>query len=271
MRIVVPKLIRDVYLRFGMSLLLIANYLHYLTFDQLMGAITLLYFSGLLINIVYIHQLRGINLKPDFTVLKDAKIKREILYFLGFIIIAGIGSTLVNKIDSYMISSLINLSSFTVYSTALFIATVIEMPYRAVSQISTPIVAEALNQNDMVKVKDIYRKSAINQTLVGLAIFLLIWINTDSIFAMMPNGEAFKAGKYVILFIGLSKIFDLLTGVNSAILGNSKFYFFGLYFMFVLAAIAITSNYLLIPQLGIIGVGIATALSILIYNNIFFL
>ena len=268
MRIVVPKLIRDVYLRFGMSLLLIANYLDYLTFDQLMLSITLLYFSGLLINIAYIHKLRGINLKPDFTVLKDVKIKREILYFLGFIIIAGIGSTLVNKIDSYMISSLINLSSFTVYSTALFIATVIEMPYRAVSQISTPIVAEALKQNDMAKVKDIYRKSAINQTLVGLAIFLLIWINTDSIFAMMPNGDAFKAGKYVILFIGLSKIFDLLTGVNSAILSNSKFYYFGLYFMFVLAAIAITSNYLLIPQLGIVGVGIATALSILIYNSL---
>jgi O-antigen/teichoic acid export membrane protein len=38
--------------------------------------------------------------------------------------------------------------------------------------------------------------------------------------------------------------------------------------MFVLAAIAITANYLLIPQLGIVGVGIATALSILIYNSL---
>ena len=57
MRIVVPKIIRDVYLRFGMSLLLIANFLHYLTFDQLMLAITLLYFSGLLINIAYIHKI----------------------------------------------------------------------------------------------------------------------------------------------------------------------------------------------------------------------
>lgn len=267
LRIVVPKLIRDVYLRFGMSVLLVMNYLNYFDFDQLMVAITLLYFSGLVINLVYIHRLWGLNLKPDFSVLKDVKIKKEILYFLGFIIIAGIGSTLVNKIDSYMISSLINLSSFTVYSTALFIATVIEMPYRAVSQISTPIVAEALKQQDMDKVGSIYRKSAINQTLVGLAIFLIIWINTDSIFAMMPNGEAFKAGKYVILFIGLSKIFDLLTGVNSAILANSKFYYFGLYFMFVLATIAITANYLLIPHLGIVGVGIATALSILIYNS----
>jgi O-antigen/teichoic acid export membrane protein len=37
--------------------------------------------------------------------------------------------------------------------------------------------------------------------------------------------------------------------------------------MFVLATIAITANYLLIPHLGIVGVGIATALSILIYNS----
>jgi O-antigen/teichoic acid export membrane protein len=268
MRIVVPKIIRDVYLRFGISLLLIANYLHYLTFDQLMIAITILYFTGLLINISYIHYLWGINLKPDFSVLKEAKVKKEILYFLGFIIIAGIGSTLVNKIDSYMISSLIDLSSFTIYSTALFFATVIEMPYRSVSQISIPIVAEAFKQQDIKKIETIYKKSAINQTLVGLAIFLLIWINIDSIFAMMPNEELFKGGKYVFFFIGLSKIFDLLTGINSPILAISKYYYFGLYFMFVLAAIAITSNYLLIPHLGIVGVGIATALSILIYNSL---
>ncbi len=267
LRIVVPKLIRDVYLRLGMSVLLVINYLKWIDFDQLMIAITLLYFSAVVINLIYIHNLRGINLKPDFTIVKEKEIRKQILYFLGFIIIAGIGSTLVNKIDSYMISSLINLSSFTVYSTALFIATVIEMPYRAVSQISTPIVAEALKQNNMAKIEDIYKKSSINQTLVGLGIFLLIWINTDSIFSMMPNGEAFRAGKYVILFIGLSKLLDLLTGVNSAILANSKFYYYGLYFIFLLAGIAITANYLLIPQLGIIGVGIATAISILIYNS----
>lgn len=266
-RIVVPKLIRDVFLRLISTVLLLMKYYNLIDFDQFMQLLTLFYFVGLLINIYYIKYLFGINLKPDFTLLKDAKLKKEILYFLGFIIIAGIGSTIVNKIDNIMISGLINLSSFSIYSTALFIATVIEMPYRSISQISAPIVADAMKARDMEKVEEIYKKSSINQSLIGVFIFLGIWINADSIFSMMPNGEVFKEGKYVILFIGLSKIFDLLTGVNSSILTNSKYYYFGLYFMFLLAGIAIALNYLLIPIYGIVGVGIATAISILIYST----
>ncbi len=266
-RIVVPKLIRDVYLRLISTVLLIMKYFDLIDFDQFMQLMTVFYFFGLLMNIYYIKYLFGINLKPDFTLIRDSKLKKEILYFLGFIIIAGIGSTIVSKIDNIMISGLINLSSFSIYSTALFIATVIEMPYRSISQISAPIVAEAMKIRDMVKVEDIYKKSSINQSLIGIFIFLGIWINADSIFSMMPNGDVFREGKYVILFIGLSKIFDLLTGVNSSILTNSKYYYFGLYFMFLLAGIAIALNYLLIPIYGIVGVGIATAISILIYAS----
>ncbi len=267
MRIVVPKLIRDVYLRAAASVLLILTYYKYLSFDQLMFSLCVAYFTGLLINILYIYKFFGINLSYDNTLLKDKKFRKEILWFLGFIIIVGIGSTVVNKIDNIMISGLINLSSFTIYSTALFIATVIEMPYRSISQISTPIVAEAMKKNDLEKVNEIYKKSSINQSLIGIFIFLAIWINADSIFTMMPNGEAFRAGKYVILFIGLSKVFDLLTGVNSAIMGNSKFYYYGIYFMFLLAGIAIFLNNLFIPMYGIVGVGMATAISIFIYAS----
>ncbi len=266
-RIVVPKLIRDVYLRLIASSLLLLKYYNIINFDQLMQLLTFFYFIGLVINIVYIKMLFGINLTPDFTLLKNKSFKKEILYFLGFIIIAGIGSTIVNKIDNIMISGLINLSSFSIYSTALFIATVIEMPYRSISQISAPIVADAMKSRDMKKVEDIYKKSSINQSLIGIFIFLAIWINADSIFSMMPSGDIFRQGKYVILFIGLSKIFDLLTGVNSSILANSKYYYYGLYFMFLLAGVAIALNYLLIPTYGIVGVGIATAISILIYAS----
>jgi O-antigen/teichoic acid export membrane protein len=267
MRIVVPKLIRDVYLRAVTSLLLIATYFNWISFSMLMQLLTVAYALAVVVNFSYIYWLRGIDLHFDYSVLANKVFRKEIIYFLGFIIIVGIGSTIVNKIDGYMISSLINLSSYSVYSTALFIATVIEMPYRSISQISTPIVAEAMKQNNMQKVEELYKKSSINQSILGIFIFLLIWVNADSIFDMMPNGDAFRAGKYVILFIGLSKIFDLLTGINSVIMGNSKFYYYGIYFMFLLATVAIGLNYLLIPEFGILGVGIATAISIFIYAS----
>jgi O-antigen/teichoic acid export membrane protein len=84
----------------------------------------------------------------------------------------------------------------------------------------------------------------------------------------MPNGEIFKAGKYVIFFIGLAKVFDALTGINAIILGNSKFYYYTLFFIFFLAIIAFAVNLYLIPIWGIVGSALATFISIAAYNLI---
>ena len=78
MRIVVPKLIRDVYLRAITSALLILSYYKYLSFDQLMLALCIAYFSGLVINILYIYKFFGINLSYDGTLLRDKKFRKEI-------------------------------------------------------------------------------------------------------------------------------------------------------------------------------------------------
>jgi O-antigen/teichoic acid export membrane protein len=270
MRIVVPRIIREIFLRGVTSVLLLAKCFDYITFDEMMYGLIASHFAGVIINFIYIHQLKGLSLKPDFSLLKDKKFRNQMLRFIVFIVIAGIGSTIVNKIDSYMISSWINLSSFTIYSTALFIATVIEMPYRSISQISSPIIANSLRNNDMARVEDIYKKSSINQTILGIIIFLLIWINVDNLFSIMPKGDEFRAGKYVLFFIGLSKVFDLMTGVNTSIIVNSKFYSYIFYFTLLLAALTIGLNYFLIPEYGIIGVAIAMAVSIFIYNVILF-
>lgn len=267
LRIVVPKLIRDVYLRLLTAILLVLVYVKVIDFQSLLPLLVIVYFTAVVFNFYYIYKIKGLDLRPNFSALRDSNLVKEIIRFLSYIIIAGIGSTIVNKIDGYMVSSLINLSSFSIYSTALFIATVIEMPYRSISQISSPIIAEAMKSNDKPKILEIYRKSSINQFIIGSFIFVMIWLNVDILFDMMPNSEAFRAGKYVILFVGLSKVFDLLTGINALILGNSKFYYFGLYFMFILAAVAISLNYLLIPHWNITGVAIATATSILLYNS----
>jgi len=55
-------------------------------------------------------------------------------------------------------------------------------------------------------------------------LFLGIWCNIDSIFELIPNGEIYSPGKWVVFYIGLSKLFDMATGVNQEIVGTSKYY-----------------------------------------------
>ena len=73
-----------------------------------------------------------------------------------------------------------------------------------------------------------------NQLLIGGFLFILIWGNVNNIFQIMPHGEIYQKGKYVIFLIGISKVFDAATGINAAILSYSKYYYYLLIFIFLL-------------------------------------
>ena len=80
---------------------------------------------------------------------------------------------------------------------------------------------------------------------------------------------------YVVLFISLAQLFNMLTGVNGKIIINSKYYKFDLYFNFFLLLITLLTNFIFIPTSspltgigisGINGAAFATSLSVLLFN-----
>jgi O-antigen/teichoic acid export membrane protein len=165
-----------------------------------------------------------------------------------------------------MLSEMVGLESVAIYTIAMSMAVVIEIPMRAMMQISAPIVAEAVAQDDRQTLQSLYQKTSITQLIAGCFLFGGIWINVENIFAIMPRGNEFLAGKYVIFWIGLSKLFDLATSINGIMVNNSKHYKFSLYLMAFLAVLAIVSNRIFIPIYGVNGAAFATALSLFIYN-----
>ena len=84
----------------------------------------------------------------------------------------------------------------------------------------------------------------------------------------MTNGEDLIPFINLIVFIGISKIFDLSTSINNLIIVHSKWYRVNLLFLFLMAIMNLSLNYVLISKHGILGAGIATTISILIFNAI---
>mgnify|MGYP004150682039 CR=1 FL=1 len=56
-------------------------------------------------------------------------------------IISGFGNIIILNIDILMVSALLGLSNTGIYTTAFYIGIIIEMPRRAISQISLPIIS----------------------------------------------------------------------------------------------------------------------------------
>ena len=265
LRIAIPRLIREIVLRLLNILIIVLFYFRILSLSEYILCLTGIYLLVLILNLFYLSKVLKISFKPDFKFL-DKKLLKQILAFTSFVMISGIGANIVYKIDVFMISSKINLANTGIYTIAFYIITIIEIPARAILSIISPIVSESINKKDFANVDALYKKTALNEFLMGGFLFLLVWINIDNIFKIMPSGHLYQSGKYVILFLGASKMIEMLTSINGIILINSKWYFTWIFFTIYLAIISIIGNNFLIPIYGIIGSSIATLLSIGTYN-----
>ena len=181
-----------------------------------------------------------------------------------FCLFASIGTMVVGYIDSIMLCGMIGLTSVAVYGIANNILSVLQMPYRAFSSISAPMVAQYWQQNDMKSMKTIYQKFTLNMVIVSSFLFLLIWLNLDSFYLNMP--EVYAAGKWVFFILFIGRLFDIATGLNSIILNTSKKYAWDLYFTVSLIIIAVISNRLFIPIWEVNGAALATTICISILS-----
>jgi O-antigen/teichoic acid export membrane protein len=266
-RIVFPKLIKEITVRVLTILVIALFFLKIISLDQFVFLFVSVYGIASVMILVYVNSLQKINLKPNFGFLKTP-LRKEMLVFMLYVISVGIASNISNRIDVFILSQKVSLAGTGIFTIAFFIASFIEMPSRAIFQITTPMASDALKNNDMVLVGSLYKRVSINQLIIASLIFLLIWVNVDNIFKIMPNGHIYESGKYVILFIGLAKVFDSATGINSTILGYSKYYYYTLFFIFGLAVLTVINNLIFIPIYGIVGSALATAISIFLFHSI---
>ena len=179
--------------------------------------------------------------------------------FSFYVILGGSTASLANYIDVLMVGGMIDLKSVAYYSVAFFLGAVILLPYNGITNILVPIISEGFAQNNMNKIKEIYKGASLNLSLVSTLIFLGIWLNANDLFRLLP--PSYASGKYVLLFIALAKLFSATVGVNFFILQYSKYYRRLLWYNIAYLAFIVLSNYLLIPLMGIVGAALATMIS----------
>ena len=263
-RIVVPKAFREIVLRFLIFILSLALAFKLISFNYFINGVILAYFLILLALIFYLYRLG--ELKINRRPINKKGIIKEILTYGLFMFLGSGGGVIVSKIDSIMISWYNGFADVGVYAIAFSIALMMDFPRRAISKISSPLIAQAWKENNTVHIKELYQKSSITLQIVGTLFFICLWINIEDLFFIIPNTDLYIAGKYVVFFIALAKTFDMSLGLNGEILINSKYYKANIFLMPFLALVTILTNYLLIPMYGIIGAAIASAISIFSYN-----
>jgi O-antigen/teichoic acid export membrane protein len=261
MQSVFGNLISEVLVRVVVMALLFAVHWDWLTKDGFIYGLVIAYFLQFAVMKAYAMYVRMPVL--SFKIPHNSK---EIFGYSFFIILSGSVAVLLMDFDKVMIPAYENISSNALYSVAIFIATVIAVPSRAMLQIIYPITARLMSENKHDELQDLYQKSAINLQVFGGLIMLGIFLNIKQIYLLIP-GE-YSGGILVVFLIGLSKFYDVILGNNNAIILNTKYYKWVLFFGVLLVAMIVVLNMIFIPMYGIVGSALATLISVIVYNTI---
>ncbi len=253
--------LKEVFVRVVVTGALIALHFHFLNESQFITVLVVAYFVRVLIMAFY--ALRVTAFKFTWQLPYNSK---AILNYMFFIVLAFSVAAIFFDIDKFMIPMYQSLKSNAYYSVAIFIAMVIAVPSRAMRQIIWPLTAKALNENDKKHLLYLYRESAINLLIISGLIYLLILLNIQDLYSLLP--AKYSGGLYIVFMIGLSKLYEVSLGNNDAILYNSNAYKSLVFFGVLLVVLMVFLNNYFIPKYGIEGAALATLITMFIYNTL---
>ena len=244
--------LKEIFPRLYLFLLLMALYLFDLSFHCFIVALVSGYYLRLLLMIILANRFYPLRIRLFF----PSNLSSILTYSLT-IFLAGSAGSLIIDIDKFMIPQLEEIKQTAFYAVAIFAATIVEVPARAMWQILSPLVATAVNENNFKEVNRLYRRIALNLVVVSGWFFLLINLNSEALFSLLPN-EGYQKATFVVLYISLAKLITMIFGCGGAIISNSSFYQISLVFSVVMALGVSILNMVWIPLYGIDGAALAT-------------
>jgi len=254
---------REFSLRIFVLILIGAYIFKWLSFSQFIYAYLVVQLLPMLILYGFLQKDKSIHFSinwPAFT----PQLRREIITVGLFGLLSSATSTITLTIDRIMINRQLDLDLAGIYSTCFFFGTLVILPSRAINKTISTYISEAWKRYDTEEIFKIYKSSSVNQFLIGTLLMIGIWANIENIMIILT--ESFRPGYWVILFIGLTYLSDMLFNSGVVVLMNSDQYRFSTYFIIIMTILMVAGNWIAIPIWSITGAAAASFVSRLVYN-----
>lgn len=264
MRIVIPKFIREV----GIRIMTLVVYLLYafdiINLDGMVISLCLTYGIATLLNIIYLFSLKKVSFKiqPSFV---SKWLRKDFIFYTLFLIATSLAGNLIPVLNTFFVSGKLGLAVAGINTIAVYIASIVEIPYRSLAAISRPHISQGMKDNNMQEVNNMTKNVSLHQFMASMFIFFIIWINIDLVYALIPNGNVYDEAKFVVLILSAVKIINTSLNVGATVLSYSKYYYYSLLFTVILTVTAIYMNIKLIPIWGMEGAALASLVSYIVY------
>lgn len=266
-RTVTTNFLRETLVRLITTLLIILVWLGWINNDQFIGLFSLVF---LIPSILLYFTLKNTGEWHFSTSISKVtrRYKHKMAVF-GLLIFGASFLNIVSRtVDSFMIIGLKGLEKTAVFTIASYLVTFMDLPFRSINSIATPILSESWKEKNHRNIFTIYQKSTITLLIAGLFIYLMVLLNINNLVLFLS--EDWAEVPMVVAVMGLAKLIDLGTGVNGQIIGTSVNWRFDFMTNVLLTLIAIPLNFFLIREFGIMGAAYSNLGALFLYNFIRF-
>jgi O-antigen/teichoic acid export membrane protein len=267
---VLTSFLKEILFRLFATILIVLTFMHVIKdFDLFIKIYAFTYIGIALALLLYLILTRQLHL--TFRISRvTKKFYKKILSGALFLWGANLVFNIAQVFDTLVIGAVVTngMKYVGIYTLAQNMSSLVYAPQRAITAAAVPALSQAWKDKDHDRINRIYQRSSINQLIFGIAMFLLIWLNfTDGVITFQLK-QGYLDAHIIFLYIGLTKIIDMGTGVNSQIIGTSIYWKVEIVSGAILLAITLPLNYLLTKQLEAVGPAIANLIAITIYNGI---
>lgn len=260
---VVSTFVREVLKRLAITIVVGLYALSWVSFEEFVLLYIALHCAQPLLLIGYTWYLGELKITPQFGRVWQRMYKRVLMYG-GVSFLAFSAAQIIGYIDSIMLAGMVGEGEAGVYTISLYVTSLIVIPWRALSKVTSAQVAEYWKHKNLVELGLLYKKTSVINLVVASFCFLGIWINRENIIAII--GEEFREGVWVLLFTGLGRVISMWVGLNSFILNLSRKYLYDFWINIFMIVFGVASNFFLIKTYGIKGATMATLLTLSIVN-----
>ncbi len=253
---------KDIVVRLVITILILLFYFSVIDFTVFIVLYTLNLAIPVVAIFIYLYKQGHVRFrKPEFSFYRPYL--KKITSVGLFYILSGFNVVLAGYVDKFMINYFMGLKSTGIYSITNFFGTLTRTPRSSMGKIGAPVIARLFKENNIEELERLLKRSSVVQVMLGVYIFIGIWVNTDYILSLLP--DSYNQGKWVIFYISLSNLFFCFIGLGGVMISVSKYYRFSTYSTIVLGVSVVILNYILIPVLGITGAALSTALANLMF------
>ena len=191
---------------------------------------------------------------------------RALIHFSWYHLLMSVSVVAMAYIDSNILGVLspMGLAAVAIYTTAVFIASVAIVPYRAMSAAVSPTFNRTYLDKDMPQLQNAFNRAAINALLISVLMVIIIGTNLHNAVAILR--PEYKMVGPIVLIIMIGRLAEAGSGFNTEVINVSEYYKYNFRISIVLLFMVILFCFLLIPRFDIYGAAWATTISLILFN-----